>query len=216
MRPLRPSRVFLCAPASSFRAPTPTTTPGFRPPRLSRSVTPFPPRPPPSVFPLYFFLPPGGGGRAALELEPPGETEGGGRELPWVTRGRSGEGRCEPSLNPEASLGSPAPRGGLRTLGRGGRIETRAGWARRTGRDGRQRSGKPSFEGRPMPSLPGEKPRVGAPLSLLCPTEAAAVPRTTREATPAPARGSHSAYPEGIGAVLSLCLGERQTGRPRG
>lgn len=58
-----------------------------------------------------------------------------------------------------------------------------------------------------MPSLPGEKPRAGTSLSLLCPTEAAVVPRA--QATPVPARGSHSAYPEGIGAVLSLCLGER-------
>lgn len=170
MGPLRPSRVFLCAPASSFRALTPTTSPGFRPPPLSRSLKPFPPRPPPSVFPLYFFLPPGGGGRAALawELEPPQtETEGGGRELPWVTRGRSGQGRCEPSLSPEASLGSPAPRRGLQTLGRGGRIETRAGWAWRTERDGCLRSGQPSFEGLPMPTLPGESHEPGPP-SLFC------------------------------------------------
>ena len=85
-------------------------------------------------------------------------------------------------------MGSPAPRRGLQTLGRGGRIETRAGWAWRTERDGCRRSGQPSFEGLLMPSLPGEKPRAGTSLSLLCPTEAAVVPRA--QATPVPARGS--------------------------
>lgn len=83
-------------------------------------------------------------------------------------------------------MGSPAPRGGLQTLGKGGRIETLAGWAWRTERGGASGAGNLSFEGLPMPSLARGIATSRDPLSLLCPTEAAVVPRA--QATPMPAR----------------------------